>query len=104
MINRKVLKAASEAAAAATAASNGSALLEEEHVVDAEGETFLSSESEAPISERAASGFTESPSVGSPRVQFEKIREEEAGSPPPGTPAAGDEDRKPRRHHKHDHK
>ncbi|XP_046734499.1 band 3 anion transport protein isoform X1 [Diprion similis] len=75
----------------------------DERPIPDDGETVLSSESEAPISERAASGYTESPALGSPRVQFEKIREEGAASPQPETPP-GDEERKPRRLHKHDHK
>jgi len=70
-----------------------------------------SSESEAPISERAASGFSDSPSVGSPRVQFEKIKEEDVPSvQTPEAPMSADapngheEDRKCRRHQKHEHK
>lgn len=76
-----------------------------------ETENVVSSEGEAPISERAASGFNESPTVGSPRVQFENIKEEDV--PPfqkddvtsdttPGT--THEEDRKCRRHQKHEHK
>lgn len=57
-----------------------------------------SSESEAPTSERAASGFNESP-FGSPRVQFENIKEEESTSPNHEEPA--EEDRKGRRHREH---
>ncbi|XP_015585826.1 band 3 anion transport protein isoform X2 [Cephus cinctus] len=68
-----------------------------------DGEQVLSSESEAPISERAASGITESPGVGIPRVQFQKIREEGAVSPPPED-IPSEEDRKTRRHQKHEHK
>lgn len=75
-------------------------------------ENINSSESEAPISERAASGFSDSPTVGSPRVQFEKIKEEDGPSaqtpevPTDVAPASGlhDEDRKCRRHQKHEHK
>lgn len=55
-------------------------------------------ESEAPTSERAASGFIDSP-FGSPRVQFEKIKEEGSTSPNHEEPA--DEDRKGRRHREH---
>ncbi|XP_019699364.2 band 3 anion transport protein isoform X2 [Harpegnathos saltator] len=75
-----------------------------------ETENVISSESEAPISERAASGFSDSPSVGSPRVQFEKIKEEEAPcaqipeAPADTTPSGHEEDRKCRRHQKHEHK
>ncbi|XP_063986657.1 band 3 anion transport protein isoform X2 [Diachasmimorpha longicaudata] len=61
----------------------------------------LSSESEAPVSERAASGCTDSPLIGAPRVQFEKIQEEEDQSPQTEE-ALTEEDRK--RRHKHDHK
>lgn len=74
-------------------------------------ENINSSESEAPISERAASGFSDSPTVGSPRVQFEKIKEEDgpsAQTPEVPTDAASsgvhEEDRKCRRHQKHEHK
>lgn len=69
-------------------------------------ETHASNENEAPVSERAASaGFSsDSPGVGSPRVQFEKIREEGAVTPPHDD-LLSDEERKSRRHHhKHDHK
>ncbi|XP_043784468.1 anion exchange protein 2 isoform X3 [Apis laboriosa] len=75
-----------------------------------EMENVVSSESEAPISERAASGFSDSPTVGSPRVQFEKIKEEEVHSfkkdevASAGASANHDEDRKCRRHQKHEHK
>lgn len=76
-----------------------------------EMENVVSSESEAPISERAASGFSDSPTVGSPRVQFEKIKEEEVHSFFKKDEVAGvaasanhDEDRKCRRHQKHEHK
>jgi len=75
-----------------------------------ETENVGSSESEAPISERAASGFSDSPTIGSPRVQFEKIKEEDAlytqtpelltGT----TPSGHEEDRNRRRHQKHEHK
>ncbi|KAL7299340.1 hypothetical protein TKK_0007915 [Trichogramma kaykai] len=67
-------------------------------------ENVGSSESEAPLSERAASGYSESPSCGSPRVQFEKIHEEELGEQDVmegNEGAAGDEDKKGRRHHNH---
>ncbi|KAL6421030.1 hypothetical protein ACFW04_013566 [Cataglyphis niger] len=75
-------------------------------------ENINSSESEAPISERAASGFSDSPTVGSPRVQFEKIKEEDGSSaqtpevPTDVAPPSGlhEEDRKCRRHQKHEHK
>ncbi|XP_032665183.1 band 3 anion transport protein isoform X2 [Odontomachus brunneus] len=75
-----------------------------------ETENVISSESEAPISERAASCFSDSPSIGSPRVQFEKIKEEEVScAQTPETPAdttsgGHEEDRKCRRHQKHEHK
>lgn len=75
-----------------------------------EMDNVLSSESEAPISERAASCFSDSPSVGSPRVQFEKIKEEEVASitkeeaTNAGATGNHDEDRKCRRHQKHEHK
>ncbi|XP_031828295.1 anion exchange protein Ae2 isoform X2 [Nomia melanderi] len=75
-----------------------------------EMENVLSSESEAPISERAASGFSDSPPIGSPRVQFENIKEEDVSAskqdeaPAVGAPAGHDEDRKCRRHQKHEHK
>ncbi|KAI4493268.1 hypothetical protein M0802_009556 [Mischocyttarus mexicanus] len=46
-----------------------------------ETENIVSSGSEAQISERAASGFSDgSTSIGSPRVQFENIREEDSNS------------------------
>lgn len=78
----------------------------------AEGiENVGSSESEAPVSERAASGFSDNLSVGSPRVQFEKIKEEDAPNVQTSeAPTAADapsnheEDRKCRRHQKHEHK
>ncbi|XP_011636145.1 band 3 anion transport protein isoform X4 [Pogonomyrmex barbatus] len=76
-----------------------------------ETENVGSSESEAPISERAASGFNDSPTVGSPRVvQFEKIKEEDASStqiPEVSMDIAlsgHEDDRKCRRHQKHEHK
>ncbi|KAK2586570.1 hypothetical protein KPH14_011451 [Odynerus spinipes] len=79
-----------------------------------ETENVISSGSEAQVSERAASGFSDgSTSVGSPRVQFENIREEEDASnlnqddQPSGTSPQGatqDDDRKCRRHQKHEHK
>lgn len=75
-----------------------------------ETENVGSSESEAPISERAASGFSDSPIIGSPRVQFEKIKEEDAANMqtsevPTGTiPSGHEEDRNRRRHQKHEHK
>ncbi|XP_057326306.1 band 3 anion transport protein isoform X2 [Microplitis mediator] len=70
-----------------------------------EQENTLSSESEAPISERAASGIIESPAIGSPRVQFEKIQEEEDVLSSLEEPLS-EEERKTRRHHNkhHDHK
>lgn len=69
----------------------------------------VGSESEAPISERAASGFSDSPTIGSPRVQFEKIKEEDAsGMQTPEVPmdtlSGHEEDRNRRRHQKHEHK
>lgn len=73
-----------------------------------ETENVVSSESEAPVSERAASAFGDSPTVGSPRVQFENIKEEDA--PNAQTPEAqaaavqGEDDRKCRRHQKHEHR
>lgn len=82
-----------------------------------ETENVISSGSEAQVSERAASGFSDgSTSVGSPRVQFEKIREEEdapnlnqedqpGGTSPQATATgAHEDDRKCRRHQKHEHK
>lgn len=75
-----------------------------------ETENVGSSESEAPISERAASGFSDSPTIGSPRVQFEKIKEEDALSmqtlemPTDTAPSGHEEDRNRRRHQKHEHK
>ncbi|XP_054012179.1 band 3 anion exchange protein isoform X1 [Hylaeus anthracinus] len=75
-----------------------------------ETENVVSSESEAPISERAASGITDGPTVGSPRVQFENIKEEDVPTPPPdeapnvAAPPPHEEDRKCRRHQKHEHK
>lgn len=65
-------------------------------------ENTVSSESEAPVSERAASGHIDSPLIGGPRVQFEKIQEEDDQSPQTEE-ALTEEDRKLRRH-KHDHK
>lgn len=63
------------------------------------------SESEAPISERAsASTGLESPKVGSPRVQFEKIKEEEISYPMLGDSVDLEEDHKNHRHHKYEHK
>ncbi|XP_076764623.1 anion exchange protein Ae2 isoform X3 [Xylocopa sonorina] len=75
-----------------------------------DAEALGSSESEAPISERAASGFSDSPTVGSPRVQFENIKEEDITAfkqdEAQNVAALGnhDEDRKCRRHQKHEHK
>lgn len=75
-----------------------------------ETENVGSRESEAPISERAASGFSDSPTIGSPRVQFEKIKEEDASSTQTPevamgtTPSGHEEDRNRRRHQKHEHK
>lgn len=72
----------------------------------------ISDEGEAPLSERAASGFNDNPNVGSPKVQFEKIKEEDllvstlnvndasSDSPRP----EHEDDRKCRRHQKHEHK
>ncbi|XP_043287277.1 band 3 anion transport protein isoform X2 [Venturia canescens] len=71
-----------------------------------ESENLGNNESEALVSERAASaGFAnDNPGLGSPRVQFEKIREEGDASPPTDD-LMSDEERKSRRHHhKHDHK
>ncbi|XP_066588626.1 band 3 anion transport protein isoform X2 [Prorops nasuta] len=63
-----------------------------------------SPESEAPVSERAASGYSESPTIGSPRqVQFEKIREEDTTGPQ-NLLSSHEDDRKSRRHQKHEHK
>lgn len=75
-----------------------------------ETENVDSSESEAPISERAASGFSDSSTIGSPRVQFEKIKEEDVSgmqTPEPTDttpPNSHEEDRNRRRHQKHEHK
>ncbi|XP_018315029.1 band 3 anion transport protein isoform X2 [Mycetomoellerius zeteki] len=76
----------------------------------AKAKNIGNNENEAPISERAASSF--SPIIGSPRVQFEKIKEEDASSTqtlevPTGigtTPSGHEEDRNRRRHQKHEHK
>ncbi|XP_014217885.1 uncharacterized protein LOC106646355, partial [Copidosoma floridanum] len=69
-------------------------------------ENVVSSESEAPVSERAASGFSDSPSYGSPRVQFDKIREEDGhvmNANEAADPEDDDDKRlQNRRHHKHD--
>ncbi|XP_029169549.1 band 3 anion transport protein isoform X2 [Nylanderia fulva] len=82
-----------------------------EEIVE-ETERVKSNENEAPISERAASGFSDSSTVGSPRVQFENIKEEDGPSvqidaevPADVAPSAlHEEDRKCRRHQKHEHK
>ncbi|KYM83499.1 Anion exchange protein 2 [Atta colombica] len=74
----------------------------------AKAKNVSNNENEAPISERAASSF--SPIIGSPRVQFEKIKEEDASStqtmevPTGTTPNGHEEDRNRRRHQKHEHK
>ncbi|KAJ8687514.1 hypothetical protein QAD02_023308 [Eretmocerus hayati] len=68
---------------------------------NAETAENVSDESEAPLSERAASCFSESPSIGSPRVQFEKIREED--SHVMSANETDEDEKKSRRHHK-DHK
>ncbi|XP_012058275.1 PREDICTED: band 3 anion transport protein [Atta cephalotes] len=74
----------------------------------AKAKNVSNNENEAPISERAASSF--SPIIGSPRVQFEKIKEEDASStqtmevPTGTTPSGHEEDRNRRRHQKHEHK
>lgn len=70
-----------------------------------EQENILNSESEAPISERAALGISEIPGVGSPRVQFENIQEE-CDPLSPLDEHMSDDERKSRRHHNkyHDHK
>ncbi|XP_018357476.1 PREDICTED: band 3 anion transport protein isoform X1 [Trachymyrmex cornetzi] len=74
----------------------------------AKAKNVSNNENEAPISERAASSF--SPIIGSPRVQFEKIKEEDASSTqtlevPTGTTLSShEEDRNRRRHQKHEHK
>jgi len=73
-----------------------------------ETENVISSESEAPVSERAASAFGDSPTVGSPRVQFENIKEEDAPNAQTPEASAGaaqtEDDRKCRRHQKHEHR
>lgn len=75
-----------------------------------ETENVGSNENEAPISERAASGFSDNLTIGSPRVQFEKIKEEDAASmqtlevPTDTIPSGHEEDRNRRRHQKHEHK
>lgn len=94
--------------------SNAEAEIETEAEIDEETaeemENVGNKENEALISERAASGFNESPTVGSPRVQFEQIKEEDPTSVqmpevPADTTASGhEEDRKCRRHQKHEHK
>lgn len=71
-----------------------------------DSENLGNDESEALVSERAAcTGFpNDNPGLASPRVQFEKIREEGDAGPPAEDPMS-DEERKGRRHHhKHDHK
>ncbi|XP_018349830.1 PREDICTED: band 3 anion exchange protein isoform X2 [Trachymyrmex septentrionalis] len=83
---------------------------ETETEVDEEtAKNVSNNENEAPISERAASSF--SPIIGSPpRVQFEKIKEEDASNTqtlevPTDTILSGhEEDRNRRRHQKHEHK
>lgn len=74
------------------------------HSPSDEQENTLSSESEALTSERAASIITEGTGIGSPRVQFEKIQEEDVLSSLEGP--LSDEERKSRRHHSkhHDYK
>ncbi|XP_033222388.1 band 3 anion transport protein isoform X2 [Belonocnema kinseyi] len=67
--------------------------------IDDQVENVLSSESEAPASERAASGFSESSPAGSPRVQFENIKEEGTAQSNPDEPT--EEERKGRRHRDH---
>ena len=67
--------------------------------IDDQVENIVSSESEAPASERAASGFSETPPIGSPRVQFENIKEE--GSTPTNPEEPTDDERKGRRHRDH---
>ncbi|XP_070520679.1 band 3 anion transport protein isoform X2 [Cardiocondyla obscurior] len=75
-----------------------------------ETENVGGSENEAPISERAASGFSDCSTIGSPRVQFEKIKEEDVLNTqteevPMSTVASDlEEDRNRRRHQKHEHK
>lgn len=73
-----------------------------------ETENVVSSENEAPVSERAASAFGDSPTIGSPRVQFENIKEEDtpnAQTPEESTGGAqSEDDRKCRRHQKHEHR
>lgn len=91
-----------------TVTAEAEAEIDEETVE--ETENVGSSENEAPISERAASGFSDSSTIGSPRVQFEKIKEEDASSmqtPEVSTgtaPNGHEEDRNRRRHQKHEHK
>lgn len=68
-----------------------------------EPESNAINESEAQISERAATGYNDTPGQGSPRVQFEKIQEE-SGDVGQHSESLTEEDRKIRRHHKHDHK
>ncbi|XP_074115676.1 anion exchange protein Ae2 isoform X1 [Cotesia typhae] len=74
------------------------------HSPSDEQENILSRESEALTSERAASIITEGTGIGSPRVQFEKIQEEDVLSSLEGP--LSDEERKSRRHHSkhHDYK
>ncbi|XP_011328913.1 band 3 anion transport protein isoform X4 [Ooceraea biroi] len=73
-----------------------------------ETENVISSESEALVSERAASAFGDSPTIGSPRVQFENIKEEDVPNAQtleaPTDAAQSEDDRKCRRHQKHEHR
>ncbi|XP_034938869.1 anion exchange protein 2 isoform X2 [Chelonus insularis] len=68
-------------------------------------ENTISSEFEAPVSERAAVSVSDSLEAVNPRVQFEKIQEEGDVVPPLEEPLS-EEERKVRRHHSkhHDHK
>lgn len=96
----------SEVDAMDTSSSNTIPVTEQnpDEVVE-DSETVGSSESEAPLSERAsASTALESPKVGSPRVQFENIKEEEISYPMFGDSVDLEEDRKNHRHHKYEHK
>ncbi|XP_044014889.1 anion exchange protein 3 [Aphidius gifuensis] len=89
--------------------SNGTTFINNEETIehtpstDEQESTTINSEFEAQISERAATGYNDNTVQGSPRVQFERIQEEttELGQI---EELIAEEDKKIRRHHKHDHK
>lgn len=86
-----------------TTLTNNEETTERTPSTDEQESTTISSEFEAQISERAAIGFNDNTGQGSPRVQFERIQEEttELGQI---EELIAEEDKKIRRHHKHDHK